>query len=162
MGKNADVEHVRVRENEVRPLADLPASLARRVSVVDRRLEPFQPEFGEPACLVLRERLGGIEVERARLRIACDRIEDGEVEGQRLPRGRAGGDDDVLAALRGLPGLGLVPVERGDAGGDKRRRDARVEIVGKLLDTRFAGWFAPAVRDLLAFEKVRPAGCGGR
>ena len=34
--QDADVEHVRVREDEVRPLADLPAALARRVAVVDR------------------------------------------------------------------------------------------------------------------------------
>ncbi len=35
--QHADVEHVGVREHEVRPLADLPAPLGRRVAVVDRR-----------------------------------------------------------------------------------------------------------------------------
>ena len=106
----------------VRPLADLPAPLGRRVAVVDRRAEPLEPELGERARLVLRERLRRVEVERARLRLARDRVEHREVEGERLPGRRAGRDDDVLAALRGLPGLGLVAESDGDAG---RRRAPR-------------------------------------
>ena len=35
--QDADVEHVRVRQHEVRPAADLAAPLGRRVAVVDRR-----------------------------------------------------------------------------------------------------------------------------
>ena len=37
--QQADVDHVRVGEDRVRPLADLPALLARRVAVVDRRAQ---------------------------------------------------------------------------------------------------------------------------
>ena len=51
--EDADVEHVRVRQHDVRPLADLPPALARRVAVVDRGAEPLQPELGERARLVL-------------------------------------------------------------------------------------------------------------
>ena len=36
--EHADVEHVGVREDQVRPLADLPAPVALGVAVVDRRL----------------------------------------------------------------------------------------------------------------------------
>ena len=37
--EDADVEHVRVREDDVRPLADLPAPLGLGVAVVDRRAQ---------------------------------------------------------------------------------------------------------------------------
>ena len=155
--EDADVEHVRVREDDVRPLADLPAPLARRVAVVDRGPEPLQPELRERARLILRERLRRVEVERACLRLARDRVEDGQVERERLPRRGAGRDDDVLAALRGLPGLGLVSVERRDAGRDERGRDARVEVVRQRLELRLARGLDTRVRDLLALEEVRPA-----
>jgi hypothetical protein len=101
--EDADVEHVRVREDEVRPLADLPAALARRVAVVDRRLQALEPQLAERARLVLRERLRRVEVERARLRLARDRVEHGQVERERLPGRRARRDDDVLAALAPPP-----------------------------------------------------------
>ena len=151
------MEHVRVREDDVRPLADLPAPLGRRVAVVDRRPQPLQPELGERARLILRERLRRIEVERPRLRIARDRVEDRQVEGERLPRRRAGRDDDVLAALRRLPRLGLVAVERGDPVRDERGGDARIEVVGKRLERRLARRLDSRVRDLLALEQIRPA-----
>ena len=38
--EDAHVEHVRVREDDVRPLADLPAALGLGVAVVDRRPQP--------------------------------------------------------------------------------------------------------------------------
>ncbi len=84
--EDADVEHVRVREHDVRPLADLPASFRRRVAVVDRGPESLEPELRERAGLILRERLRRVEVERPGLRIARDRVEDGKVERERLPR----------------------------------------------------------------------------
>jgi hypothetical protein len=155
--QDADVEHVRVREDDVRPLADLPAPLARRIAVVDCRAEPLQPELGERASLILRERLRRVEVQRARLRIARYRVEDRKVEGERLPRRGPGRDDDVLATLRSFPCLGLVAVQRGDAGTQKRRRDPWVEVVGKRLDACLTCRLGSAVRDLLALEKIAPA-----
>ena len=80
--ENADVEHVRVREDRVRPLADLPAPLGRRVAVVDRLTQPLQPELAERTRLVLCECLRRIEVERSGLRLACDGVEHGEVESE--------------------------------------------------------------------------------
>ena len=83
----------------------------RRVAVVDRRTHARHGELAERARLVLRERLRRIEVERAVLRLARERVEHGQVEGERLARRGAGRDDQVPAALRGLPGLGLMRVE---------------------------------------------------
>ena len=162
VGEDADMEHVRVGEDDVRPLADLPAALARRVAVVDRRLESLQAELGQRPRLVLRERLRRVEVERPRLRLASDRVEDGKVECEGLSRRRPGGDDDVLAAPRGFPDLRLVAIEGGDAGRDERGRDARVEVVRQRLELRVAGWLDARVRDLVALEEVGPARSDGR
>ena len=112
--QDADVEHVRVGQDQVRPFADLPAALALRVAVVDRGPDALDLELVERAHLVLRERLGRVEVERAELGLLGEGGEDGQVEGEALPARGAGGDDEVLAAPRRLPGLGLVRVERVD------------------------------------------------
>ena len=156
--EDADVEHVRIREDEVRPLADLPAPLAGGVAVVDRRPEPLQSECRECSSLILRERLGGVEVEGPRLGLAHYRVEHGKVEGERLSGRGARRDDDVLAAAGRLPGLRLVAVEGGDPVRGERGGDARIEVVGKRLEPRLARRLDPAVRDLLAVEKVGPAG----
>jgi hypothetical protein len=63
--QDADVEHVRVGQDQVRPLAHLPALLARRVAVVDRGLDPGWLQLGQRSDLVLGECLRRIEVERA-------------------------------------------------------------------------------------------------
>ena len=156
--EDADVEHVRVREHDVRPLADLPASFRGRVAVVDRGPESLEPELRERSGLILRERLRRVEVERPDLRITGDRVEDGKVEREGLPRGGAGRDDDVLAALCRFPRFGLVSEERRDAGRDEGRRDAWVEVVGKRLERWLPRGLDARVRDLLALEQVGPAG----
>ena len=78
---------------------------AGRVAVVDRGAQLGQPERAERAELVLRQRLGRVEVERALLRLARERVEHGQVEGERLAARGAGRDDDVLAARGRLPRL---------------------------------------------------------
>ena len=120
--QHAHVEHVRVREDEVRPLADLPALLAGRVAVVDRRPQLREPERRELPRLVLRERLRRVEVERAQLRLAGERVEHGEVEGERLPARRAGRDDQVPARGGRVPGGALVGEELVDPERRERRR----------------------------------------
>src|SRR6185295_18344384 len=69
------------------------------------------PERRERARLILGERLRGIEVERAELRLLRQRIEDGQVEGERLPARGSGGDDDVLPPLGRVERLRLVAVD---------------------------------------------------
>ena len=108
VGQDADVEHVGVRQDEVRPLADLPAALGLGIAVVDRRPDARHLQRGQGAELILGERLRRVEVERAPLRLAGERVEHGQVEGERLPARCAGDDRDVLAAPaqrpRPLPG----------------------------------------------------------
>ena len=111
VGEDADVQHVGVREHDVRPSADVRARLARGVAVVDRRAHALgQTEGRERAGLVLGERLRRVQVQRAGFCVATEHVERGQVEAQRLARGGPGGDD-----RRALPGgvdrLRLVGVE---------------------------------------------------
>jgi hypothetical protein len=74
-GQDADVEHVRVREHEVGPAADLAPSLGRGVAVVDRCADGRQAELAERPRLVLRERLRRIEAEGARVPVGGEGVE---------------------------------------------------------------------------------------
>ena len=129
VGQDPDVEHVGVREHEVRPPADGQALLAPRVAVVDRRAHLLgQPERVQRARLVLRERLGRVEVERACLGVGAQHLERRQVEAQRLAARRPRGDD-----RRRLPGvaqrLRLVDVERVDPRVGQPLRDRRVQVL---------------------------------
>jgi hypothetical protein len=82
--EHADVEHVRVREDQVRPAADLPTAFPWRVPVVDRRAHVRRAELTERPRLVLGQGLRRVEVERAVPRLARDCVEHWEVERERL------------------------------------------------------------------------------
>ncbi len=131
VGQDADVEHVRVGQDQVRALADLRPVLARRVAVVDRVAQRAEAELGELSRLVLGERLGRIEVDRTPGGIAGQRVENGQVEGERLAGGRAAGDDQV-ALGGGLERLELVREEALDAGAAQGRDELGMERVGDL------------------------------
>ena len=154
--EDADVEHVGVREDHVRRLADLRPPLGLGVAVVDRGANPAEAEPGEAPRLVLGQRLRRVEVERPRGRLARDRVEDGQVEGERLPRCGAGRDDDVLAACGRLPRLALLRVEAVDAARGEGGCDARVEAGGERLEAGVARRLGGAEGELLAEEQVVP------
>ena len=111
VGQDPDVEHVGVGEDQVRAAADLRPVVARRVAVVDRVAKRAEAELRELASLVLRQRLGRVEVERSAAVVARELVEHREVEAKRLARRGPAGDDDVALA-RGLERLELVRVER--------------------------------------------------
>ena len=89
------MEHVRVGEDEVVAAADRRPLLARRVAVVDRLAQAGRAQLRQLARLVLGQRLGRVEVERAALRLAGDPVEHRQVEGEALARGGAAGDHQV-------------------------------------------------------------------
>ena len=121
------MQHVGVREDQVRRLPDLPPSLRLGVAVVDRRPDAREAEPGDAPRLILGQRLRRVEVERTCGRLADDRVEHGQVERERLARRGPRRDEDVLAARGRLPRLALMGVEAVDADARERRRDARVE-----------------------------------
>ena len=162
MRQHADVEHVRVGQDDVRPLADLPAPLALGVAVVDRRLDALDAERLQRAGLILRERLRRVEVERPALRLAREQVEHGQVEREALPARGARGHDRVAAGAERLPRLRLVGVERGDPLRDERRRDARVEVVRKRLAPSRSRRLDREVRQLLTDQDLLPGWRNGR
>ena len=160
MGQDAEVEHVRVGEDRVRPRPHLASLVDRRVAVVDRRTHAGNAERGEAARLVLRERLRRIEVERTRLRVAGDRVEHREVERERLAARGAGGDGDVLPACAAAHASAWCSKSLRDAPPRERCDDALVELGGSGAVVAFAP--APDVTcDLLSGEQlVRERGDG--
>ena len=159
--QDADVEHVRVREHEVRPAADLASPLGRCVPVVDRRADRGHAELAERARLILRERLRRVEVEGTRVPVGGERVEHRQVEGERLARGGAGRDDDVAAGLRGRVRLGLVRVELVDPAPRERFPHGRLEGVGERRGSRLARGLGGEVGELVTDEELVPEGGGG-
>jgi hypothetical protein len=86
-GQDADVEHVRVREQDGRAGPDARPLGARRVAVVERGGGARQGQRGELARLVLGERLRGVEKQRPAAGLARDRLEGRQGEGQGLAAG---------------------------------------------------------------------------
>ena len=159
--QDADVEHVGVREHEVRPAADLAPPLGGRVAVVDRRADRGDAERAERARLVLRERLRRVEVEGACVPVGGERVEDRQVEGKRLARCGARGDDDVAAAPRRAVRLGLMRVELVDAAARERFPHSRLERGGQRRRPRLARGLGCEVGELVPREQVVPGGGGG-
>ncbi|MCW0466126.1 hypothetical protein NB705_003199 [Xanthomonas sacchari] len=142
------VQHVRVADHDVAVQADRLARIAGGVAVEGEGLHPEVAgtvEVQQLGHLVLRQRLGREQVQRLGLR-GHRRGHHRQRVAQRLARGGGGDDGHVLAALRRVPGLGLVAVQLRDAafaqrGGQRRRhvvRDRRV-AAGLAGDGEAAG-----------------------
>jgi hypothetical protein len=131
VGQDPDVEHVGVGQHEVRAPADRGALLPRRVAVVDRRAHGLaEPERVDRTRLVLRERLRGVEVERARLGVAAQDVQRRQVEAQRLARRRPR-RDDRRALPRSLQRLRLMGVQLFDARRPQALQQLGVQVVGQ-------------------------------
>jgi hypothetical protein len=150
------VEHVRVGEDQVRPLADLPAALLLRVAVVDRGADARHLELRERAELVLRERLRRIEVERPLLRVGRESVEHGQVERERLAGCGPRRDDHVVAVARRSPRLGLVAIERLDPARGERLAHARVQVIGNRLDASLPRGVVAEMGELVSLQQVGP------
>src|SRR5713226_1501489 len=124
--EDAGVQHVWVGQDDVTFFADGFASVRGCVAVVGENAEAiFQTlvelvKFGE---LVLREGLGGEEVECAGVGIFKDRVQNREVIAERLAGSRWCDDNGVFSSAYGFGGGGLMGVEAADTfggvGGDK-------------------------------------------
>ena len=127
----------------------------RRRTAPGGRRAPCQP--CERAGLILRERLGGVEVDRAGLGIGLSASQHRQVERQRLARRRGGDDREVPLPGRGVR-LGLVAVEARDPGLRESFSQSRVEIVGEWFDHFLVCRQDLARNHLLHFEQVAPGG----
>ena len=165
-GEDADVQHVGVGEQDGRGAPQQRALVLRRVAVVDRRDDARAHEACELARLVLRERLGGEEEERPRLRLLGEGLEHGELVAEALAARRAGADDDVVAGRQQVAGGGLVAVQGGDAGRGERFAQRGRQLLGEAggaaaprrLVRHADHLLVPAARE----ERAQGAGGGGR
>jgi hypothetical protein len=129
------VEHVRVGHDDGAALAGGAPRVPRRVAVVDDgrdREAALREQLPEARLLVARKRLGGVEVDRARVGLARERLEHREVEAEALAARRGRGDDEVPAGPRRRVRLRLVLVEPGDPPRAQSSRERRRERVGQL------------------------------
>src|SRR5207253_9552687 len=133
-----------------------PTTRVRGIAAGERHAQALKPEGRERAKLVLRERRGRVEVEGAVLRVASDSVQHGQVERQRLAAGRAGCNDDVLTAYRGVPRRALVGVELSDPLRREHFAHPRVQLVWERRERGLARRLGAHVRDLLALEEIVP------
>ena len=134
MRQDRRVEHVRVGDHDLARAANDRSNGRRRIAVVDAGSDLQLRRRGEPpeGCqLVLAERLGREQVERAGRWILCDGVQDRQVIAQRFARCGGRDNDDVLAALQGVERVGLVGVEHLDALPVERSHQALVEPIRK-------------------------------
>jgi hypothetical protein len=132
--QDALVEHVRIADDDVAVEADRLALVARRIAIEGGRAQAQVAraiEFDQLGHLVLRERLGGEQVQRLRLpgHGGCD---DRKGVAETLAGGRGRGDDEVFATLRGVPGFALVGVELRHAAGAQGAGEFFREVGGEF------------------------------
>ena len=136
--KDALVEHVGVREDRVSELTQLSPRGPRRIAIVGPRRKHTREIAGgvrEPdqaAELVLRERLRREEIERGRFLFEQQPLQDRNVIGKRLPRGRSRRDDDMLSRPRQIDCLRLVRIEARDVLGFQEVSERAREWLGEL------------------------------
>ena len=129
-----------------------PSACRRRRSRRGRR----GPQALQRPKLVLRERLRRVEVERTVFRLTRERVENRQVERERLAARRPRRDDHMLAALRRLPRFTLVGEERVVL---EPIADPSVDVLRNRREPRQARTLGRDVRDLIAFEQLVPDRC---
>ena len=129
VGQNALVQHVRVGDDDIALGAHGLARVAGRVAVERVRADTQFAgvvDFQNLRHLVLRQRLGGKEIERLRL-VADGGVEHRQVVAQRLARCGRCDDDRVPASGDVLPRLALMGVKPRDAAFPQGAREPHVE-----------------------------------
>jgi hypothetical protein len=116
VGADADVDHVGVAQHEVRLRTGPPpaARVAIAVDECDAQVAAETERVQTPG-LILRQRLGGGQVERTGVRLRQQRLEHRHGVGERLAAGRARGDAHVPALTGEGDRLSLVCPQRLDA-----------------------------------------------
>ena len=162
-----DVQGVGVGDEHAAARENTPTLLLGRVSVVRadvkrvislvaafRRARAHLVDFAE---LVARQRLGGEQVQRRRVRVAEQRLERRRVVARRLSGSGPGGDDDVVAAKRRRDRRRLVAKQRVRAHARRRERgdrDRGQNVNQRGAETRGAGGLIATVLHAPADRKV--------
>ena len=94
------VEHVRVRQDQIRVAADEGTFGLRRVAVVDGRADLGELQLADLPQLVARERLRREQVQGGPLLVGDGGAREREVVHEGLPRGRSGREHHVRPAVQ--------------------------------------------------------------
>ncbi len=155
------VQHVRVGEDDLSVVPQLPPLRRRRVAVVraGQELDPGRAgvppalESRQPPQLVLRQGLRRVDEQRCRERIGEHGLDHWDVVAQRLAAGRTGHDDNAAPGADVLDGLHLVDVQPLDAGASQCLRNRLCERLRQLTE---AGWSLRQFDDLHDLVAVVP------
>ena len=142
MRQDAGVQHVRVCQYDVALLANRFPRVARSVAIVSEYAEAVcEPpaEVVKLGQLILRQSLRGEQIQRARVRIFQDGVQDRQVVTQRFSRGGWRHYDNVFPCVNGFGGGGLVRVELPDAFSGVRGRQIRMDPGRHVGPLCFAG-----------------------
>ncbi len=169
--QDAAVQHVGVGDHDVAVGAHRPAQAGRGVAVVGggaQALGEVDGDVLEPGELVLGQRLGGEQPQRARVGVVQPGVEDRDCERQRLAAGRRRHHDHVATPERVLHRLRLVDVGTVDAALGERGDQPRVELRRPLrvLGATSAGisssWTIRPSTVALARSRARASATGSR
>ncbi len=112
--QNPRMQHVRVGEHDVPPIANGCTRIGRRVAVVGEHAESAGeplPQVVQLRELVLRQGLGGEKIKRPRIRILEHLVQHRQVVAERFPRSRRRNHHGIAPGMHGLCGSGLVCIE---------------------------------------------------
>jgi hypothetical protein len=118
VGKDAHVEHVGVRKQDIGRGPDGGPVLGRSIPViggVPGLAAQVRGQCAQTPHLVLGQGLGGIQVEGRAFSVLEHCLQNGDVIAEALAAGRRRGDDHMLAFQDGINGLGLVAIEGPEA-----------------------------------------------
>jgi hypothetical protein len=152
--QDRQVQHVRVREHEVRVPPDQRALRLGCVAVVGRGTDLRELQLPHGSELIARERLRREEVDGGRFGRGDRGFREGDVVHEGLPAGGAGREDRVVAGSERLEPGGLVRVEPLDPEQAEARDDDVGEIRGERLESRFPGWELTHAREALGRLRV--------
>ncbi len=173
MRQDARMQHVGIAEHDMRPPANRPARILRRVAVVgehgDRLVRLLLDRLAQAVQLgqlILRERFRREQIQGARGRVFEDAAQDRRVVAERLAGGRRRHHDDVAIAPHVRERCRLMRVQFADAARDERAPEPIVQLVGKRHGPRRArgqmvyrghgGGAARGLRLVLGLRRGRP------
>jgi hypothetical protein len=128
VGQDADVQHVGVRKQDVRPAPDVRAEGVRRVAIIGRRMDSAQAEVLDLAELILGEGLRRVEEDSPTLRPAQRVLKSWDLVAQRLPTSRRRRYHHVLTDQDPLVRLQLMRVQPRSAHLTQCLRELRPEV----------------------------------
>ncbi len=137
------VQHVWVGQDDVALLADGFARVARRVAVIRENAKAIREplvQIMKLRELILRQRLGGEEIQRAAVRAFQNRVQDGQVVAKRFSGGRRGDDHHVPAGSNCFHSGSLVAIELANAFAEISRPQIAVRPGREVRPLRLARW----------------------